>query len=298
MKGMSKDWIIEVSTTDGKKTIVFGYTFAVNSAVALEICKEKPATAMVLESANVPAVEHTVILNPAKDVAAGYLPKGGVWAEFIAFFEKHNGCVLKPLKGTGGFGVERVKTRLELEAAVQRLFSVEYGLAASPYLEIEDEIRSVCAFGAVKLMYRKTRCSVKGDGKSTVKQLAGERLHNLNGKQARMFLTSLANLSAQELDSIPAENEEVPIEWRHNLGLGATADFNVEDDLRARVSEMALRAMEAVHLTFGSVDIVIVKGELMVLEINIGVMMDNLIDQGKENMAYEVYDEVLTRCLA
>ena len=36
--------------------------------------------------------------------------KGGVWAEFIAFFEKHNGCVLKPLKGTGGFGVERVGT--------------------------------------------------------------------------------------------------------------------------------------------------------------------------------------------
>ena len=39
---------------------------------------------------------------------------------------------------------------------------------------------------------------------------------------------------------------------------------------------------------FGSVDIVMVKGELMVLEINIGVMMDNLIDQGKENLAYDV----------
>ena len=38
-------------------------------------------------------------------------------------------------------------------------------------------------------------------------------------------------------------------------------------------------------------DIVIVKGELMVLEINIGVMMDNLIDQGKENLAYEVSAE-------
>lgn len=294
---MSSSWILEVKTPDGRRTIIFGYTFAVNSATALEICKEKPATSMVLQQCGVPAVEHDVVLNPSKEVTKDYLPKAGVWNQLKTFFERHGGAVLKPLKGTGGFGVERVRTQTELEGAVQRLFTVEYGLAAAPLLAIEDEYRVVCAFGAVKLIYRKQRMTVAGDGTSPLQQLLARELSTGAPERVQALATAMAQLSASELASTPAAGEEVALEWRHNLGLGAVADFAVPADLTGPLSALALQAMDAVGLTFGSVDMVSVGGELSVLEINIGVQMDNIIAQGKQDLAYAVYEEVLLAAL-
>ena len=45
----------------GTSTNVFGYVFDVNSAAAAEICKEKAATAQVLDCAGIPHIEHEVI---------------------------------------------------------------------------------------------------------------------------------------------------------------------------------------------------------------------------------------------
>lgn len=64
-------------------------------------------------------------------------------------------------------------------------------------------------------------------------------------------------------------------EWRHNLGLGASA-VDIDDGAASEaLGALAVRAMDAVSLRFGSVDILTSADGAQVLEINAGVMMEH-----------------------
>ncbi|CAE7351365.1 unnamed protein product [Symbiodinium natans] len=141
----SHDWILQLrDKATGKQCSVFGYTFDVNPAAAVEICKEKAATSMVLESHQVAHVPHQVFLNPSNPFTANYLPRAGVWAQVQEAVTKYGfPVVVKPLKGTGGLDVTKATCWREVEAAVQNIFSREYGLAVSPYKKVIDEYRCV-----------------------------------------------------------------------------------------------------------------------------------------------------------
>jgi glutathione synthase/RimK-type ligase-like ATP-grasp enzyme len=89
-------------------------------------------------------------------------------------------------------------------------------------------------------------------------------------------------------------------EWRHNLGLGGRA-VDVDDDARSAVlAGLAVRAMEAIGLRFGSVDVVEVAGASFVLEINAGVMMEHYGRSSEERRARvdEIYDRAVAAMFA
>ncbi|MEL7169089.1 MAG: RimK-like protein [Bacteroidota bacterium] len=74
---------------------------------------------------------------------------------------------------------------------------------------------------------------------------------------------------------------DADVEWRHNLGLGATPQ--VLDPLADELVDHAGVAMRALGLRFASVDLVEVSGTWRVLEINAGVMMEAFARQSAAN---------------
>jgi len=280
IKTFSHDWIIQYSDlkTDCKCSI-FGYTFDLNPAGAVEICRDKSATSDVLAAHSVPHISHTVFLSPGNQLTAEFVARKGNWKRIQDLVDKIGfPAVLKPLKGTGGIGVVKAKCWREVEGAIQTLFSEDYGLAISPYKRVVDEYRCICLDGKVELIYRKVRNSVIGDGKTSVAALIGARLSCAAEHEVVAVFHAVCNADKDELSRVPGAGELVPLQWKHNLGQGATVDMDIAADMSDALAGIALQAARAVGVRFCSVDVVSVEEEgLMLMEVNGGVMMDSLI---------------------
>jgi len=300
---LSHDWILQLTDkASGKRCSVFGYTFDVNPAAAVEICKEKAATSLVLDSHGVPNIHHSVFLSPSNPFTAGYVPKSGMWSGVQELVSKYGfPVVLKPLKGTGGLDVIKATCWREVEAAVQLIFSREYGLAVSPYKRVVDEFRCICLDNKVELVYRKVRSHVCGDGLRSVGQLLAQRMTDGTPEEMVALTQAAGELRPEELGRIPAAGECVALQWKHNLGMGAKADLEVPAAMAARLAEVSVRAVAAIGMRFCSVDVVDVEEEgLMVMEVNGGVMMDSLMAQMGEtgkDLAYRLYEGAVLRAL-
>ena len=87
-------------------------------------------------------------------------------------------------------------------------------------------------------------------------------------------------------------------EWRHNLCCGAKPEVIPVSDRDDRMTELALRAMDALRLRFATVDVVDVDGELSVLEVNSGVTLEHFSRSGaeQEEAAREIYRRALLAC--
>jgi len=300
---LSHDWILQlVDPTSQRICSVFGYTFDLNPAAAVDICREKAATSLVLERHSIPHIAHTVYLSPANPSTADYVPRKGNWGEVQSLIAAWGfPVVIKPLKGTGGVDVIKASCWREVEGAVQHIFSKEYGLAISPYKQVIDEYRCFVLDGEIELVYRKVRAHVIGDGTSPMSALAGKALMEAAPKDALQLASGLASMSADELAKVPGDGEQVPVQWKHNLGQGASADLDVSDEFKKPLTELAKKASGAIGMRFCSVDIVNVEGEgLVVMEVNAGVMMDSLVTQrGEEGskIATRIYEFAVLKCL-
>ena len=212
-------------------------------------------------------------MNPSDPVVSEYVSSAGSLCGMHEFAKVHNyNLVLKPLRGTGGNGVYHTRSGKELEEAVLKLFAKDYALVISPYLEIQDEFRVIVLKGIVRLIYRKVRPCVVGDGVHSIHELCGK-----GGAE------------------IPAIGEVHYTEWRHNLGHGAHAELiGTSTDLEILANNTAT----ALNLQFCSVDIVkTVSGETMVLEVNSGVMMDSLIKEIGPTIPTEIYTDAILACM-
>jgi len=286
----SHDWIIQISdASSGKRCSIFGYTFDANGAGAAEICREKSATSLVLEKHGVANTPHHVFLNPAAALAADYVPTRGNWEAIRKLIDDLGfPVVLKPLKGTGGLGVVKARCWRDVEAAVQNIFTKDYGLAISPYKKIKDEYRCFCIYGVIEFIYRKVRSEVVGDGVSSVSALILRRIGSAaNEKEAYELTKAAGEVPAEEWARVPSEGEAVPLQWKHNLGQGASVDTNISPEKTRALEAVALAAARAVGTQFCSADVIEVESEgFMIMEINGGVMMDSLIGQlGEEGVA-------------
>jgi glutathione synthase/RimK-type ligase-like ATP-grasp enzyme len=303
---------------------VHGYAFDLNPAATHMIACDKAATAEVLASAGVACVPHRLVLHPSM---SKFVPmREGSWRTMLSAFEEWGrDVVVKENEGTGGRGVSRCTSVIELERAAYGLLARHDSLAVCPYVPIASETRLVVLHGACVLAYEKVRATVVGDGVHSVLQLmtrASERAHERARERATTHAASgkahadagdevgslsraataalLENLAEDErglLTRVPAVGAVVPLNWRHNLGQGATARVLREDSAElAEHVRLARAAAEALNLRFGSVDVVRDEaGRLRILEINSGVMMEFLartLPEG-EAIARRVYGAAL-----
>lgn len=289
----SSDWIFHLQF-NGRSTRVFGYDFEVNSATGKMIARDKAATSDLLQFLKIPHVEHCLFHGPQ---LLGFVPMTGNWTAMLEFFERHNqNIVCKPNEGTGGRGVFRARSPIELELAVHRLFTNCRSISLSPYESFESEFRVAILNGEVEFVYRKKRPSVVGDGKQSIQGLALDRLKDIVDLKRESESLALLAETSENIQRIPAKGEIVSVNWRHNLGQGAAPELL---DLTAPhtqdIVNLAKRALQAVGITLASVDIVETDDGLKVLEINSGIMMESFVKCLPEGyaIAEKFYDKIV-----
>lgn len=273
VESLGEGWILRL-TRGQTVRYVHGYAFDLNTAATHAIACDKAATSEVLRAAGIARVEHRLFLHP--DLAQ-FVKHPGNWRGMLEFFEAcGRDVVVKDNTGTGGRDLHRARTLIELEAGCLALFERGQDVALSPFVEIEEETRLVMLEDRCEAAYSKVRPSVTGDGRRTVLELLAEQVSRggLTAEWSR-FLGSLDAESAAVLRERPGAGQVRLLNWRHNLGQGASVRMEDagSETLRSRV-ELARRAGRALNLIFGSVDIIRVGGREMVLEVNSGVMME------------------------
>lgn len=267
----SDGWLI-VMQRGVRRHLVFGYDVGLNSAVARGVANDKAATAEILAHSGVACVPHTLFLNPRLQA---HMAPDGSWSAMLQHLAQHPaGVVVKPNEGTSGRSVFLVSCRPQLELAVQDIFTTHTSLAISPYLAIEDEVRVVVLDDVPLVVYGKNRPTVVGDGRQTLLDLA---IAATPAAQRSMVLPDLLRgRTKSELDAIVPVGQRRVLNWRHNLDAGARPVLLEPGDTRETCVRLAVKAAHAIGLRFGSVDVVRTDGRWQVLEINAGVMMEQL----------------------
>jgi glutathione synthase/RimK-type ligase-like ATP-grasp enzyme len=267
----SDGWLI-VMQKDVRRHLVFGHDIGLNSAVARGVANDKAATAEILAQSRIACVPHTLFLNPRLQ---DHIAPDGSWSTMLQLLGQHpDGLVVKPNEGTSGRSVFLVSCRPQLELAVQEIFTTHVSLAISPYLAIEDEVRVVVLDDVPLVVYSKNRPAIVGDGKQTLLDLA---IAATPAAQRSMVLPDLLRgRTKSDLDTIIPIGQRRVLNWRHNLDAGARPVLLERGDTRETCVRLAIRAARAIGVRFGSVDVVAAGGRWQILEINAGVMMEQL----------------------
>ena len=285
----SQGWLI-VMQRGPERHLAFGYDVGLNSAVAHRIANDKAAAAEVLRTSGVPCIPHTLFLSPEMNK---YVPPQSSWQAMAALLrENPGGIVVKPNEGTSGESVFKVMTEPALELAAHRIFSRSLGLAISPYLDIEEEIRVVLIDHHPLVVYSKNRTAITGDGSRSLMELA--LAATPVALRSTVLPAMLGEFDSAALDAIVPPGARRLLNWRHNLDSGAQPVLLQQGDVRDACVAIAVRAAQAIGIRFGSIDVVRFDGALKILEVNSGVMMEALGKQHPD-LVYAAYSAALDK---
>jgi len=280
----SYGWVLKLQK-GSQVGYVFGYDFGVNNAASARICDDKCATSDILSHFGIPAVEHLLFLSPNN---AHYIGAAGNWEKASELLEKHGELVCKANEGSGGAVVYHVSSQVELESVVHEIFQQKRTMAICPYYRVLTEYRAIVLNNAVKLVYAKNIPCIIGDGKKSIRELL------LDYMSARQMLIRM-EYNDDVLNRVLPQGEKHNVNWKSNLGQGAVPTIVEDKSLLAELSELSLRAANAISIDFASVDIIDTNEGLMVLEVNCGIMMEKFILFGKGNygIAKGIYREAV-----
>lgn len=272
---LSDDWIIKLTKENRNKFIV-GYKFDLNNQATSEICNDKFALYAVLKSEEIPVIEYNILFKNEEDKLEKY------------FYEYNQNVVLKPNNGTCGNNVLHICEYDKLKNEYNKLISKCYSVDICPFYEIESEYR-VIYLPTKQHIYKKVKPIITGDGVHSVKELLIEFNSEYFGDERNL---KSENISA---DYIPKFGEKIEYEWRFNLSRGAKI-ADVDDEEKNILMNMINNIIKVINLKFVSIDIVkLTNNQYMVMEINSGVMMENLVklqDDGIQ-IAKSVYGEAI-----
>ena len=272
---ISKDWII-ILEKDNKIRSIAGYKFDLNNHASGLICDDKYALYDLLKLLNVPVVEHHILFK-------NYNKK-----EVEAYFLKHRNIVIKTNTGTCGNDMYHVNNIDDLFLYIDKLLKNNYSISISPYYDIKNEYRSIILNNNVEIFYGKKKPVVVGNGKSTIYELLCD-FNNIYFKDKY----------DDALSRVLKDGEIFEYNWQHNLSKGAIPFEVTDNNLKDKVQSLALDTFKNLNLKFASVDIIELNtGELLVLEVNSGVMMNGyskLYNDGysiTKNLYSKVIDEM------
>lgn len=274
---LSADWVLKL-TKEYNIHYIIGYQFDLNPASTSIICTDKSATTELLNTFNIENVQHQLFLPPKID--------HDVLNKMNNYLNKYKKIVCKTNTGTGGKDVYLIDNEKDLEKASNKIFQKDQYVVLCPFYNIKDEYRAIVLNNEVKLLYSKERQFVVGDGISTISKL-------INSKNISLEKLDCNNI---ELNKILPSEEKYYINWKHNLGLGASSKIISNNlDIYHKLSSLALSAALAVNGKFVSVDIIDTDTGLKILEINSGIMMESFSSESLEKykIAEKIYSEAI-----
>jgi hypothetical protein len=281
---LSKDWIFMLEIDDKRKFFA-GYKSSLNDHALGQVIDDKYALFEVLKTLDIPVADYNIVYGPR--ISEDYAQGCNNFDYVKDYFLKNQGyVVLKPNDGTCGRDVYRVNTLEDLEILYNKLTNKYFSINMGPYYNIKNEYRFIVFNDEVRIAYKKNKPVVYGDGVSTIRDL----LINFNSKY---FSDRLEDSS---YDRVLNVGEEFEYNWKFNLSQGAVATEIDNDELYGKLKDLALRSAQSLGLKFGSVDIIVTEDdEIMILEMNSGVMVENYIEQFKDGYdnAKKLYKDVI-----
>lgn len=272
---VSKNWIM-ILKKDNKIRYISGYKFDLNPQSSGLICDDKYALYDTLKMLDLPIIEHKIVF------------KNYDLEEIYEYAEKYNNnLVIKSNTGTCGNNMYHITSKEEIKTKIDLLLTNNYSISICPFYNIKDEYRTIILDNEVELFYGKKRPIVLGDGKKTIKELLCDFNYEYFSK-----------IEDNNLNKVLDNNQEYIYNWQHNLSKGSIP-FKIEDiELRNKITSLALKTFKTLNLSFASVDIVeLVTGEIMILEINSGVMIDkyaHYMPDGKE-ICKKIYSKAINK---
>ncbi len=267
---------------------IFNYTFNLNPAASSQVCQNKHITSQVFASENISHICQHAFFSPSDFCSISQ--KEQKTTLFKLFTLYHNQVVLKPSNGTGGKDVYLIKTQKDLKKKFNKLLKKYDSLTLSPFYFFSYEYRVIILNDEVQLIYKKIRPHVIGDGINTVRTLLLKHPEEPIVKHTTLSILSEPWLVKKHLlNSIPSKGEKLEIQWKHNLSTGAKAELSIPNKLKPQLEKQSLKAMQALGMKFASVDIADINGELKIIEVNNGVMMEKLEKQASSLLRKKIF---------
>lgn len=271
---LSKDWVVLLEK-DHKIRFITGYKFDLNGHAFGNIMDDKYAMYEVLTTKNIPVIPHSILFRPSN--TSFYAKGSNNYLEAQLFFQQNNqDIVIKANDGTCGGEVYHIEQLEDISSCLDRLFVTNFSVSLCPFYHIKNEYRCIVLRDRKVLMYGKMRPVVYGDGVSTIRDL----LLKFNPSYFQKRLQS------EEYNRILALGEEYEYSWQFNLSKGAIP-FPVDDqEVCSKLNSLIDRMITELKFGFCSIDIIeTFDGEMLVIEINSGVMMKNyltFVENGRE----------------
>lgn len=282
----SGGWIIILRNPKTEETrYIYGPIFSLNSQAQSELCKDKSALSDVLGREGVARVEHRLFLSPYMQ---DWTSSTGVFKDMFEYTREYNfNVVLKPKGGQGGIDVFHCKNQRDVERAAVFIFSKSPSLVICPYEEIQDEYRVIMLDTEPRLIFKKNRPSLIGDGKRTIRELLVEKVSQVPTEVDNLLHTE--NISKNfDLNRIPREGEIISVIWKHNLAWGAKASIEINDTERQDILKLATTAAKTIGVRFAAVDIIKnADGSIKIMEINTAIMIE------KAELTFANADEIV-----
>lgn len=289
MRSMAQDWLIRIQHRERVQFIV-GYNFGLNPDASAKLCQDKSATASVLADADLPHVPHQLFHNRWE-----YAAPLGQWPDMQSFLARHQQIVIKPNEGSSGQDVFRIDQPTPMEQVVYQLFQKYPSISFSPYVPIQEEYRLLVLDQVPRLVYRKQRPQLEGDGQQKVWELLAAQQLSLNASILQVLAQQ--NISPQQ---VLEAGETVVLNWKHNLSEGAKAISMAPRELPPDAIELALQATQALGIRMASVDLIRTHlGDFRVLEVNAGIMLVNFARSSQQayQLARSTYQLALQRMM-
>lgn len=272
----SDTWLIKLQKNNLIR-FISAYTLDLNSAAATQVCQNKYEVCQVLHAACIPHIKHHCFFSssvpwaPQKKTQELNLLK--------LFFLYNKQIVLKPSIGTGGKDVFFIQTKRKLLKTSLLLCKKYSSITLSPFYNFSYEYRVIILNKEVQICYKKERPHIIGNGKSTLYTLIKNKKKFYSISSTRLLLKNFLKLF-----SIPPAEKVINIYWKHNLSKGAKAHFDIPTSLKLQLEELSLKTLEALNMNFASVDIAQTPNGLKIIEVNSGVMMEELNRQSSPSI--------------
>ena len=220
------------------------------SAIAVDMCQEKPLTNQMLSAVGVPVPEGQSVRSAddaweaAQDVGVP--------------------VVVKPEDGNQGKGVSvDLTTEEQVRAAFEIADSFRRGVMVERYVK-GDDYRLLIVGGKMVAAARRDPAQVVGDGEHTVAELVHivnqdpRRRPGHSSSMTRIRLDSAADLVLKQQgldrDSVPAEFRVVKLRTNANLSTGGTAT-DVTDEVHPRNARLGELAAQILGLDIAGIDV-------------------------------------------
>ncbi len=264
------------------------YWYIVNTVTPLTsspsttICKRKNLTHLVLKEHNIPVPEQEILSSEI---------------DAIKFFDKYKDIVIKPTQQLGGKGVsilpqseEQVLKAYKSAFEMSNAPSDEKKVVAEQFITGEN-YRFLTVGDKVVGIVRRKAAHITGDGVNSIRKLI--EISNEKRKEKLLLPIVIDNevmLKLQRenlnLESIPAENQQVILRYNCNLTTGGTTE-ECASEVHDYYKQLAIKAIKAIGSEFGGVDIIakdITKPDTVAInEINYnpGLRLHYKVDKGE-----------------